>query len=257
MKAVVLLLVGGLLAQVNDVQQLEQQRADAERTGTGLDRFYSTDCWGITRAGAKVDLKAVLAEKADPKFAVTDVDVRPHSNAAVAVGVQRAGDGAALRFLRVWVNQSDVWKLVAFHATAVAADTSYTGAPSSIVATPHASPTGPPDRTVLAAENTLLRLEAENDDAAARALKANGSVFVRHTGTVAATFEDSKSLPLKNEIVSWDRVQSYGDIAVVQGTLLWTDVNGYSPGQLRFTRVWVRQDGAWKLAVEQHTSISQ
>src|SRR5262245_61764425 len=224
------------LAQANDIRQVEQQRADAERTGSGLDRFYSADCWGITRAGAKSDLRAVLAEKPDAKFSVADVDVRAYGEAALAFGVQRGGDGAAVRFLRVWVKQSDAWKLVAFHGTAVAPDSSYMGAPSSIMASPRASPTGPPDRTVLAVENTLLRLGAQNEDAEARALKTNGSLFVRHTGTVLAAFEDSKSLPLKNEIVSWDRVQSYGDIAVVQGTLLWTDVNGYSPGQLRFTR---------------------
>jgi hypothetical protein len=63
-------------------------------------------------------------------------------------------------------------------------------------------------------------------------------------------------IPFKSEVVSWDRVQSYGDIAVVQGTLLWTDVNGYTPGQLRFTRVWFKQAGDWKLAAEQRTPIS-
>ena len=244
------------LAPADDIRQIEQQRAEAARAGTGLDRFYAPDYWGITRAGAKTDLRAALAEKPDPKFALTDIDVRAYDNSAVTVGIQRAGDGLAVRFLRVWVGQSDTWKLVAFQGTAVVADTSYTGAPSSIVATPQASPTGPPDRTVLAVENTLLRLEAENKDAEARALKTNDAIFVRHTGTVGATFEDSKSIPLKGEIVSWDRVQSYGDIAVVQGTLLWTDTNGYSPGQLRFTRVWVKRDGDWKLAAEQHTSIS-
>jgi ketosteroid isomerase-like protein len=255
MKAVVLVLGGLFLAQANDIRQLERQRADAVRAGVGLERFYAPDCFGINRAGDRSDLKAVLAVKADPTYVVSDIDVRTYANSAIAVGAQRVDGGVAMRFLRVWVTHPDGWKLVAFHGTPVASDTSYTGAPSSIVATPRASPVGPPDRTVLAVESTLLRLEAENQDAEARALKTNGSIFVRHTGTVAATFEDSKANPLKNEIVSWDRVQSYGDIAVVQGTLLWTDVNGYSPGQLRFTRVWVKQDGAWKLAAEQHTSI--
>jgi hypothetical protein len=35
---------------------------------------------------------------------------------------------------------------------------------------------------------------------------------------------------------------------VVQGSLLWTDVKGFSPGVLRFTHVWIRDGGAWKLA---------
>ncbi len=244
------------LAQENDIRQLEQQRAEAARAATSLDRFYAADYWGITRAGAKTDLKTVLSEKPDPRFSVTDMDVRTYDNGAIAIGIQRVGDGQAVRFLRVWVKQSDVWKVVASHGTAVASDTSYTGAPSSVVATPRASPTGPPDRTVLAVENLLLRHESHNEDAEARALTTNDAIFVNHTGTPTVPYKDPRTIPLKSEICSWDRVQSYGDTAVVQGTLLWTDINGYTPGQLRYTRVWVRQDGAWKLAAEQRTSIS-
>jgi hypothetical protein len=255
-KAVGVLVLGGLcLAQANDIRQLEQQRAEAERTGTGLDRFYAADYWGISRAGAKTDLKAVLAEKPDAKFAVTELDVRTYDNGTIAIGIQR-GDGPAVRFLRVWVKQSDVWRLVAFHGTAVASDTSYMGAPSSVMASPRASPTGPPDRAVLAAENVLLRHESQNEGAEARALMTNDSIFVNHTGTLTVPYKDPRTIPLKSEICSWDRVQSYGDIAIVQGTLLWTDINGYTPGQLRYTRVWIKQDGSWKLAAEQRTSIS-
>jgi hypothetical protein len=121
---------------------------------------------------------------------------------------------------------------------------------------PRASPTGPPDRAVLAAENALLRHESNNEEAEARALTTNDAIIVNHTGTRTAPFRDPRPVPLKSEITSWDRVQSYGDVAVVQGSLLWTDANGYTPGLLRFTRVWIRQDGAWKLAAEQRTSIS-
>jgi hypothetical protein len=84
----------------------------------------------------------------------------------------------------------------------------------------------------------------------------NDSIFVNHTGTLTVPYKDPRTIPLKSEICSWDRVQSYGDIAIVQGTLLWTDINGYTPGQLRYTRVWIKQDGSWKLAAEQRTSIS-
>jgi len=244
------------LAQGDDIRALEQERAVAVRAGSGLERFYAPDYFGFTRAGVKSDAKAALAVKPDPSYVLNDVDVRIYGNGAVAVGTHRVGDGSAVRFLRLWVKQSDVWRLVAFQGTAVAADTSYTGALSSVPATPRAAPVGPPDRSVLAVENTLLKHLAGNEDAESRGLKANGSTFVRHTGTLAPTFEDLKSVPLQREIVSWDRVQSYGDVAVVQGTLLWTDINGFSPGQLRFTRIWVKHDGVWKVVAEQHTSVS-
>src|SRR5437867_2257131 len=101
------------LAQPADVRQFEQQRAEAERTGTGLDRFYAADYWGIRRDGVKTDLNTLLTEKADPGFAVTDLNVRAYGDAAVAVGTQRVEAGLAVRFLRVWVKQAGEWKLVA------------------------------------------------------------------------------------------------------------------------------------------------
>ena len=35
-----------------------------------------------------------------------------------------------------------------------------------------------------------------------------------------------------------------------------TDAKGMSPGALRFTRVWVNQNGTWKRAAEQRTAIA-
>ena len=249
--------IGGLcLAQGDDIRMIEQALVGAVRAAAGLERFYAPEYAGIDRTGVKSDVKAALAIKPDPNYALNDFSLRTYGNSAVAVGTHRVEGGRAVRFLHVWVKQSDEWRLVASQVTAVASDTSYTAAPSSVVATPRASPTGPADRSVLAAENALLKHVASNAEVDARALKIDESTFVRHTGALASTFEDSKAVPLSREIVSWDRVQSYGDIAIVQGTLLWTDTNGFSPGQLRFTRVWVRQDGAWKVAAEQHTSIA-
>jgi ketosteroid isomerase-like protein len=181
--------------------------------------------------------------------------VRSYGDAAVALGTQRVENGHAVRFLRVWVKQDGEWKLVAGQGTPVADDAGYTSVISSIVATPQASPTGRPDRTVLAVENALLTHDAHNEDTDVLALASNDPVFVSHAGAPTA-YQARKPIPFKSEIVSWDRVQSYGDIAVVQGTLLWTDVNGYTPGQLRFTRVWFKQAGDWKLAAEQRTPIS-
>jgi hypothetical protein len=43
---------------------------------------------------------------------------------------------------------------------------------------------------------------------------------------------------------------------VVQGLLLWVDVQTFSPGVLRFMRVWVKDGTAWKLAAEQRTPIA-
>lgn len=64
---------------------------------------------------------------------------------------------------------------------------------------------------------------------------------------------------MKPGVPAWsshDSVRAYGSIAVVQGSLLWTDVTKFSPGVLRFMRVWVRDGGGWRLAAEQRTPIA-
>ena len=43
---------------------------------------------------------------------------------------------------------------------------------------------------------------------------------------------------------------------MVQGSLLWVDVQNFSPGVVRFMRVWVKDGAAWKLAAEQRTPIA-
>jgi hypothetical protein len=36
----------------------------------------------------------------------------------------------------------------------------------------------------------------------------------------------------------------------------WKDVQNFSPGVLRFIRVWVKDGAAWKIAAEQRTPIA-
>ena len=57
-------------------------------------------------------------------------------------------------------------------------------------------------------------------------------------------------------MVAYDSVRTYGTVAIVHGSLMWTDVNKFSPGVLRFLRVWVKDGATWKLAAEQRTPIA-
>ena len=41
-------------------------------------------------------------------------------------------------------------------------------------------------------------------------------------------------------MAAYDAVGIWGTVAVVSGSLLWSDVNKFSPGVLRFMRVWVK-----------------
>jgi hypothetical protein len=79
--------------------------------------------------------------------------------------------------------------------------------------------------------------------------------FVSRAGAVASPSDPSTADHTSN-VVAYDSVRVYGTLAVVQGSLLWTDLKKFSPGVLRFVRVWVKDGNAWKLAAEQRTPIA-
>lgn len=58
--------------------------------------------------------------------------------------------------------------------------------------------------------------------------------------------------PIVNEDV---RVRSYGNTAVVNGVSVQSGVSNGQPwnGRFRFTRVWMQQDGSWKI-ISSHSS---
>ena len=79
--------------------------------------------------------------------------------------------------------------------------------------------------------------------------------FVSRAGAVAAP-SDAPGPRIMSNVVAYDSVRAYGTLAVVQGSLLWVDAQKFSPGVLRFERVWVKDGAAWKLAAEQRTPIA-
>ena len=113
----------------------------------------------------------------------------------------------------------------------------------------------PDEKAVSQADDAFARADLDANDAKAKALQTKDYSFVSRQGQVAAP-SDPPGPKHKSNIVAYDRVSVYGTLAVVQGSLLWTDVEGFSPGVLRFTRVWVKEGNAWKLAAEQRTPIA-
>ena len=54
------------------------------------------------------------------------------------------------------------------------------------------------------------------------------------------------------------RVRRYGDTVVVTGTSVQSGISNGQPwsGRFRFTRVWVRQDDAWKMAASHSSRVA-
>ena len=55
------------------------------------------------------------------------------------------------------------------------------------------------------------------------------------------------------------RVREYGDTAVVTGTSVQSGVSDGKPwsGRFRFTRVWVKRDGAWRMVASHSSRIAE
>jgi hypothetical protein len=114
------------------------------------------------------------------------------------------------------------------------------------------TPKNAAERAVLAVEQASVAADLANDDAKSRTLRTATVSFVNRAGVVASP-SDPPGPQIKSVTIAYDSVQSVGTLAVVRGSLLWTDVKEFTPGALRFTRVWVKQGNDWKLAAEQRT----
>ena len=228
--------------------------------------LYADDYLYIHSNGTTDDKAQELSDLTSPDLkwtsvALTETNVRVYGNAAIATGVETL-QGSAKGFVSgprritdIWVNRNGRWQEVGGQTTIVSKDQSNNAA-LSVVKTLTAKPavtTTAEERAVAAADGALAKAEGANDDAAAKAVEARSYSFVSRTGVIPAPNAPAGT-PNKSMVVAYDRVRVYGTLAVVQGSLLWTDVKGFTPGVLRFTRVWVKEGNTWKVAAEQRTA---
>ena len=112
------------------------------------------------------------------------------------------------------------------------------------------------ETAVLKVDAAFAATDTDKDDVKAKTMKTKDYTFVSRAGALA-TPSDPPTPQHTTIVTAYDSVRTYGTLAVVQGSLLWTDVNKFSPGVLRFVRVWVKEGNAWKIAAEQRTPRPQ
>ena len=253
-----------------EIQRLEQaaENAFVKKDRAALERVYADDYSYIHSNGSIANKAQELSDLMSPDVkwnssTLTDMKVRAYSDAAILTEVETL-QGAAKgyvpgprRVTAVWVNRNGRWQQVAGQATIISKDTSNTAALSAVKnLTPRAATANTTDeRAVAQADEAYAKAEGANDDAKATALQTRDYSFVSRAGVVASP-SDPPGTPNRSMAVAYDRIRVYGTLAVVQGSLLWSDVKGFSPGVLRFTRVWVKEANAWKLAAEQRTAVA-
>jgi len=251
-----------------EVMRLEQVASNAlvKKDRAAVQPIYADDYSYIHSNGSVADKALELADVVSPESkwtsaTLTDMKVRVYGNAAIATGLEtllgseKGFVPGPRRFTNVWVNRNGRWQEVAGQTTIVSKDTSNTGAVSAAktLAPKGAAPNTAEERAVATADEALAKADLANDEAKATGLQLKDYSFVSRAGVVASP-SDPPGTPLKSMVVSYDRIRVYGMLAVVQGSLLWTDVKGFSPGVLRFTRVWIKEGNAWKLAAEERTA---
>ena len=194
----------------------------------------------LHRSGAKLAMVGHGPTRAE---AISGIEQRPGLLSATHVYVHTRAPGA------------HGWRVVAFQATPTIAPgqpndrTALATAKLSSGSTPLA--VLPEAREVLKLDEQYVDSDRRNDAAAGKRMETDRYFFVSRFGDAGGTTNPLRDLRLADV-----RVRTYGDLAVVTGQVQWTDQKGFSPGPLRFTRVWVRQAGQWKVAAEQRTAMT-
>src|SRR3954469_1052227 len=233
-----------------------------------LDRSYAADYVYTHSNGSVLDkaqeiAQAISADANWSSISYDDLRVRVYGDAALISGVETLQGKSKgyvpgpRRFTDVWLKRNGRWHEVGGQSTVVAANDSAATAQSAVKQlTPKALAASSDDeRAVVQADDTLTRADIANDDAKSRALQTADYSFVSRSGVLAAP-SDPPGPTIKSMVIAYDRLRMFPSLAIVQGSMLWTDVKGFSPGVLRFTRVWIKDGSAWKLAAEQRTAAA-
>ena len=117
------------------------------------------------------------------------------------------------------------------------------------------------EHTIRQLDNERIQAQIGADAVALDRIYADDFIGVGPSGTVrtkAQVISDFTSGDLKFQSISTDKVQVrvYGDTAVETGlsTMSGQDRGKAVPRDTRFTRVWVKQQGRWRLVANHYSS---
>jgi len=233
-----------------------------------FDRLHTDGYLYVHSTGVVADKAAdVKADaSADTKWtSITfdDLKARIYGDAAIVTGIETLVGTAKgyvpgpRRFTDVWVKQNDSWLHAGGAGTLVSKGQSDNTASSALKSLQPKSIQGSTadERAVLQRDNAYMKAELANDDPGSQAMQTKDFSFVSRIGDLASPGGPPGPVE-KTLIVAYARIRVYGTLALVQGSLLWSDDKAFSPGVLRFVRIWVKDGSAWKVAAEQRTPVA-
>lgn len=242
--------------------------AEVKKDRAALEKMYAADYSYIHSNGVVSSKTEDLASSVSPDInwtssAFDDAKARLYGDAAIVTGSETLMGTAkgyvpgARRITDIWVKRNGEWKTVGGASTIVSKDGASTANVSTVKELKARTIAGKTadERAVLQADTAYAATDTDATDAKSRTMETKDYSFVSRAGAVAAP-SDSPGPQHKSNVVAYDSVRAYGTLAVVHGSLVWADVKNFSPGVLRFMRVWVKDGAAWKLAAEQRTPIA-
>jgi hypothetical protein len=233
----------------------------------------------IDAAGKQHSRRSVLAQlKAAPDSGAARVKVRTFGRVAIVTGASKSAQArqrSDLFAVDIWVKSHDGWKALIHHNNVLARPGAPAGHPA---AQPRPAGAKPPDcnnpcafvpyqpksqaeRDIITAFQTLERAVTRND-ADEWAKHVADEFVVYRTGqqpTDKALRIDfiNRQQAINGESfvaeVAWMKLWVLGDAAVMRADHM---MPGNRRPPYRATRVWVKRDGCWQMALSQQTTIA-
>jgi hypothetical protein len=254
----------------------------AIRSGNAVaaDKLLARDFTFIDAAGAVHSRRTVLTSlKAAPRGAGTRIRLRDYGRVAVITGSYKsaqADERSDLYALDVWVQQADGWKALIHHNNVLARADAPAAHPPPVPRPPEATPPAcenplvavpyqpksRAERDIIAAFQALERAVTRNDADAWSAHVADEFVVTRtrqHPTDKAGRMAAMAELRAANAETFVAEVAALkfwvlGDAAVMRADHV---MPGNRRPPYRATRLWVKRDGRWQMALSQQTTIQQ
>jgi ketosteroid isomerase-like protein len=256
------------------VTAYERARAEAKQRGDArrLDELLAPDFIKINRFGRLLGKRATIALARNPQYDTVDVQLRIYGPGAVVTG--RESDEGELRqnvrFLRVWIRDGDQWRELADQGTRISSEPEAArlakAKPSDVDRTiveagsdadylPDASEArGKVAQNVREAERAYRDAERLNDLATLSRFRAPEFRLVDRLGNVRSSH--AAAVPTIKAVQDEDfSVRVHGNLAIVIGSVLRTNLRNSATDRFRYSVVWVRRDGPWRVVAEQRTPI--
>jgi hypothetical protein len=259
-----------------DVMAAEAARTEAKQDGDSarLNELLAPDFIKINRFGRLLGKRQAIALARNPNYATQDLQLRIYDDGAVVTG-RESDEGEApgsVRFLRVWAHDRNQWLELADEGTQI------TSEPEA--ARVAKAPRSPVDRVIAeqpGADANHVAEEAEAPAAVARdirqlerayrdaerinnltildRLRAPEFRLVDRLGNVIPS--PTSSRPTIKAVQDEDfGVRVHGNLALVIGSVVRTNLINGAMDRFRYLAVWVQRGGHWQVAAEQRTPIA-